>query len=86
MTKWVRARKKPIVIRFRAVEPNATTLFDGPVEWIKTREGELKAIPDKDFVIEGIEGELYPIKKEIFHKTYDIIDTFQTSSRRPTEC
>ena len=73
---WGKARKKPIVIQVREVQPNATTLFDGPVEWIKTIEGELKAVPKRDFIIRGIKGELYPIRKDIFFETYDVIEEF----------
>jgi len=28
----------------------------------------------KDFIIRGVEGEFYPIKKDIFYKTYDVIE------------
>jgi len=81
---WGKARKKPIVIQVREVEPNATTIFDGQVEWIKTMEGELKAIPERDFVIKGIKGELYPIKKDIFYETYEIIEDFCEKSEVET--
>ena len=60
---WKKARKKPVVVEFREV--------DGREETIKTREGELKAYKDKDYIIRGVEGELYPISKEIFKKTYE---------------
>jgi len=69
MTKkiWRTAVKKPIVIEFR--EPLAE------VEEIRTREGTVKAKQGEDFVIRGVEGELYPIKKKIFYKTYKITKT-----------
>ena len=36
---------------------------------IKTLEGDMKA--DKgDYIIKGVNGELYPCKEDIFHKTY----------------
>jgi len=63
---WRKARKKPIIIEFR-----------GPIseiEKVRTREGILVAKKGEDFIIKGIEGELYPIKKEIFYKTYEVID------------
>ena len=63
---WRKARKKPIIIEFR--EP----IFE--VEKIKTKEGTLIAKKGEDFIIKGIEGELYPIKKKIFHKIYEIIE------------
>jgi len=63
---WRKARKKPVVVEFR--EP----MFE--VEKIHTREGTLIARRGKDYVIKGIKGELYPISKEIFYETYEIIE------------
>jgi len=42
-------------------------------ETINTREGTLIAIVGQDFIIRGVEGELYPIKKDIFYKTYEVL-------------
>jgi len=61
---WKNARKKSLVIQFREVQ--------GEKEEITTREGTLFAYPDEDYIIRGIEGELYPCKKGIFAKTYDM--------------
>ena len=36
---------------------------------IKTREGVVKAIPG-DFIVRGIEGEIYPCTRSIFLKTF----------------
>ena len=63
--KWGKARKKPVVVEFREVWSGG--------ESIETREGILKAYPVSDFIIRGVEGEEYPIKKDIFFKTYDVI-------------
>lgn len=41
----------------------------GECLFINTLEGE-HAITFSDFIIQGIEGELYPCKPDIFHKTY----------------
>jgi hypothetical protein len=71
---WKKARKKPVVIEFREVKPNTRTGGFNKVEEIKTLEGTLIAIPNKDFVIRGVRGELYPIKKNIFYETYDVIE------------
>jgi len=65
LTLWKSARKKPVVIKFREV--------NGEKEEIETREGKLTAYKDQDFIILGVEGEVYPIKKEIFYKTYDVL-------------
>lgn len=62
--KWRKARKKPVIIKFREVNG---------VELIKTKEGTLRA-DTTDYIIRGVEGEIYPIDKKIFHKTYEIIE------------
>ena len=67
MEHWKKAKKKPIIIEFREI-----TGIEAEV--IQTREGFLLGYPNKDFIIRGIEGELYPIKKEIFYKTYEVLD------------
>lgn len=36
---------------------------------VKTLEGDIKATKE-DYLIKGVEGELYPCKIEIFNKTY----------------
>ena len=79
MSEWKKARKKPVIVEFREVEPKEH-FFDIELrQWvlgerIKTREGTLHAICGRDFIIRGVEGEVYPIKKEIFYKTYKIIE------------
>lgn len=57
-------RKKPIVIR--AFLNNAR-----PMQ-IKTLEGTMTA-EIGDWIIEGINGEFYPCKPDIFEKTYEEI-------------
>ena len=78
--KWLPARKKPVIIHFREVEPLETFLPNGldrkeemKGEHIETREGTLIAIVDQDYIIRGIKGELYPIKKDIFNETYEVL-------------
>ena len=45
---------------------------DKPVVLIKTLEGEMRA--DKgDWIIRGVNGELYPCKPDIFEKTYELV-------------
>ena len=36
------------------------------------KEGVTRAIPG-DFIIKGVNGEVYPCKQDVFHKTYDIL-------------
>ena len=45
---------------------------------IHTLEGVMHANVG-DWIITGVEGEQYPVKKEIFEKTYTIISEFPNS-------
>jgi hypothetical protein len=76
--KWRKARKKPVVVEFREAEPKEkfSMIRSEPKmgEIIKTREGDLRALCEEDFIIRGVDGELYPIKKEIFYKTYEVVE------------
>lgn len=40
---------------------------------IYTLEGTMKASPG-DYIIQGIEGEIYPCKPDIFQKTYEPVN------------
>jgi len=78
MKGWGQCRKKPMHVYYRAVQekellPNVEEQADIMGETIKTLEGTLFAFPHRDYIIEGVNGELYPIRKSIFEKTYDII-------------
>jgi hypothetical protein len=44
-------------------------------EWIqvKTLEGNMN-VSDYDFLIKGVQGEVYPCKPDIFEKTYEKVD------------
>lgn len=64
MSTWYKARKKPIEIEFREAKS---------LERIETLEGTLWAMRRNHFIIKGVKGEIYPIDKEIFYKTYDVI-------------
>ena len=71
---WRRAKHKPTEVEFREVQP---VMFFGAIakgEEILTRDGALRGFVGEDYIIKGVEGEVYPIKKTIFEKTYDIID------------
>lgn len=77
---WKNARKKPIEVQFREALPLVHIRTHMPSreevwgEVLDTghEESLVFAYPDKDFIIKDEAGE-YPIKKEIFEKTYDII-------------
>jgi len=82
-------RKKPVVIQaFQLENLNPKSLIevqqfvglgkdifevkeDGVV--IKTLEGDMKASIG-DYIIQGVNGEFYPCKPDIFEKTYDLAD------------
>lgn len=78
-------RKKPIVVEaMQAVNSDSVEFvtFCGSdfeafadddseiVGVIHTLEGDMTVMID-DFVIKGVDGETYPCKPEIFHKTYE---------------
>jgi hypothetical protein len=50
-----------------AFEPDHS---DGPRISIATLEGVMTAIPG-DYIIQGVKGELYPCKPDIFEATYE---------------
>ena len=71
MTKpeFKKCRKLPIIVHFREV--------DGEEEifTLENREGEsLIAKSAEDYIMKGVDGELYPIKKELFHRTTEVIE------------
>ena len=41
------------------------------VLYIDTPEGTMFAVPGRDFVIEGIFGEFYPCKEQVFENSYE---------------
>ena len=44
-----------------------------PGEWeIHTPEGVMCAY-DGDYLVKGVDGELYPVQREIFEKTYEVL-------------
>ena len=55
-------------------EKNGTIFFKDQGEmYIKTLEGDHHASVG-DYIIQGVNGELYPCKSDIFEKTYDIVE------------
>jgi len=73
---WRKARKKSIVVEFREV--------DG-IEQIETREGVLIAKQNEDYIIRGVDGEIYPIKKSIFYRTYEVIEEKDMNELKPLD-
>lgn len=77
-------RKKPVVIEavqyddFHTGELNdfcGSNIFEpvGGSPFIRTLEGDM-TISKGDWVIKGVKGEFYPIKSEIFFKTYEKVE------------
>ncbi|ELZ78106.1 periplasmic protein involved in polysaccharide export [Haloferax larsenii JCM 13917] len=58
---WHYYRKRPVVIQAAKVRQ--------PVE-VETREGTVVA-DEGDYLLIGVEGEVYPCDADIFEKTYD---------------
>lgn len=79
-------RKKPVVIEAVEFTVETKTLLhlskfmsevnvdysepDNPVLKIETLEGVMTA-QQGDYIIKGVNGEFYPCKPDIFHKTYE---------------
>lgn len=83
-------RKKPVVIEAiewgdnrncpeQKTEWFLTALASGTLFWrngqlaIKTLEGEM-TVQIGDYIIQGVKGELYPCKPDIFLATYDQVE------------
>jgi hypothetical protein len=60
----MKAVKKPIPVEVEEIKEDID---------IETLEGTLHATKG-NFLIYGVNGEVYPIRADIFHKTYDIVD------------
>lgn len=61
---WRACRKRPVVVHVRDAVPG---------EEVFTREGLAIAMSD-DLVMRGVDGELYPISRSIFARTYDEVN------------
>ena len=59
-------RKKPIIVH--CLQMNFPEGFE-----VTTKEGKLSG-KQGDYLMFGIDGEKYPCDKDIFERTYDIID------------
>jgi len=72
-------RKKPVVIEaFQMTKERSWDNSEWPnwlnMAWIcGTLEG-VHRITFNDWIIQGVKGEIYPCKNEIFHLTYEKVD------------
>lgn len=60
-TEWQPCVKLPVVVHVRKQKPGETH--------ISTREGITPLLPD-DLIMRGVQGEEYPIGRELFEQTY----------------
>lgn len=60
----VKVRKIPVVVEAEQVDT---------IQYIETLEGTMKASAG-DWIITGVNGERYPVKPDIFKKTYEILN------------
>ncbi len=80
MSESMKYRKKPVEIEAFSWNPGCelpdwarckgTVVVSNDFLTIHTLEGTMKAMPG-DYIIRGVEGEVYPCKPSIFEKTYD---------------
>lgn len=56
-----RVSKNPVIVHYREIQPGETV--------VSTREG-ITPVLETDLLMMGVEGEVYPIARDIFMKTY----------------
>ena len=67
--KFKPCRKLPVIVHFREVAG------EEEIFTLENRDGEsLIAKAEEDYIMRGVDGELYPIKKDLFHRTYEVIE------------
>ena len=75
---WRPCRKRPVVVHVREQRPGE--------QHVSTREGITPAKPD-DLIMRGVEGEEYPIGRDLFNRTYDLVaDEAATPQADETKC
>lgn len=83
-----KARKKPVEVEFvQFTGKNKEEIYkqsngachnmlymDSKFKFVvETLEGVMK-VDINDYIIKGVKGEFYPVKPEIFHKTYEVLE------------
>ena len=58
---WKDCWKKPVKVQYKEITETIE---------IETREGKLYGYADKDVLLKGVKGEIYPCKIDIFNATY----------------
>ena len=62
--------------RYHDPEELSDLSYDPPKIEIDTLEGSITASP-QDYIIQGVQGEFYPCKPDIFEATYELVDEAQ---------
>lgn len=90
-----KARKKPVEIEFiqfsdinsakdishwggGKIKHKVSHKFNIGYMYIETLEGTMTASLD-DYIVKGVDGEFYPVKPEIFKKTYEVLESVRTN-------
>lgn len=60
---FIRYRKKPVIVHAKEMDKEF---------FVKTLEGVMHGNRG-DFLLIGLNGEMYPVKREIFFKTYEVV-------------
>lgn len=63
---WKACRKRPVVVHVREQRQGEAH--------VSTREGITPIRPD-DLIMRGVQREEYPIGRELFEQTYDLLDS-----------
>lgn len=66
-------RKKPIVVEAKLFEIGYIPKTNRRPA-IKTLEGWYEVEVGKHYIVTGVKGERYPVEKEIFEETYELIE------------
>lgn len=61
---WKKYKKKPVVVEAAQLEE---------VTYIQTLEGRMRG-EIGDYLVKGVQGELYPVKPSIFAQTYELAE------------
>lgn len=90
-----KARKKPVEIEFiqfsdinsakdishwgeGKIKYKVSHKFNIGYMYIETLEGTMIASLD-DYIVKGVDGEFYPVKSEIFKKTYEVLENVRNN-------
>ena len=73
-------RKRALVVDADPYRPGMEDGFENGEPFIKTLEGNM-IVRKGDYVVTGIEGERYPVKRSIFRKSFEPIAQDENTCR-----